>query len=436
MSFKEFNLDNQLIQGIEAMGFEKPTPIQEKVMPGILEGRDVIATAQTGTGKTAAFLLPIVNKIITSKHDDHIKALIIVPTRELAIQIDQNLEGLAYFTRISSLPVYGGGAGELFVREKNALIHGADIVTCTPGRMQAHLKMGYVSFKDLQFLVLDEADRMLDMGFYDDIMNIIAHLPVKRQNLLFSATMPAKFRDLARKVTNDPLEISVAISKPPEKILQVAFVVYENQKIPLLKHVLNAKHLRSVIVFCSKKIVAKELNRELKKAGFSSYDIHSDLDQATRNTVITSFKNKQHLVLVATDIVSRGIDVEDIDLVINYDVPSDGEDYVHRIGRTARAESRGAAFTFITKEDQRKFHNIEKLLGKPVSKAKLPESIGAGPEYNPEQFDHKKKNKKRFSEKKRSFEKNKTKSHPGKKGSHSDRKKTHSRHKDSHSRNR
>lgn len=383
------------------MGFENPTPIQEQVIPAILEGKDLIATAQTGTGKTAAFLLPIVNKIITTKHDDHIKALIIVPTRELAIQIDQHLEGLSYFTHISSLPVYGGGAGDLFLREKKALIHGADIVTCTPGRMQAHLKMGYVSFKDLKYLVLDEADRMLDMGFYDDIMNIISHLPEKRQNLLFSATMPDKFRALAKKVANDPLEVNIAISKPPDKILQVGFVVYDNQKVALLKHVLNAKHLKSVIVFCSKKVIAKELNRELKKAGFSSYDIHSDLDQETRNKVITSFKNKQHMVLVATDIVSRGIDVDDIDLVINYEVPSDGEDYVHRVGRTARAESKGAAFTFINKEDQQKFSNIEKLLGKPVSKAKLPESLGEGPAYDPKPERGKKHKKKSHSGKKK-----------------------------------
>ena len=401
MSFKKFNLDDRLIQGIGSMGFEKPTPIQEQVIPAILDGKDMIATAQTGTGKTAAFLLPIVNKIITSKHDDHIKALIIVPTRELAIQIDQNLEGLAYFTHISSLPVYGGGAGDLYVREKNALIHGADIVTCTPGRMQAHLKMGYVSFKDLKYLVLDEADRMLDMGFYDDIMNIISHLPGKRQNLLFSATMPDKFRALAKKVANDPQEVNIAISKPPDKIMQVAFVIYDNQKVALLKHVLNAKHLRSVIVFCSKKVIAKELNRELKKAGFSSYDIHSDLDQETRNKVITSFKNKQHMVLVATDIVSRGIDVDDIDLIINYDVPSDGEDYVHRVGRTARAESKGAAFTFINKEDQQKFSGIEKLLGKPVSKAKLPDFLGEGPVYDPKPDRAYKKKKKFHSGKKK-----------------------------------
>jgi len=357
--------------------------------------------------------LPIVNRIITSKHDDHIKALIIVPTRELAIQIDQNLEGLAYFTPISSLPVYGGGVGELFVREKNALIHGADIVTCTPGRMQAHLKMGYVNFDDLQYLVLDEADRMLDMGFYDDIMNIISHLPQKRQNLLFSATMPNKFRELAKKVVQDPMEVNVAISKPPEKILQVSFIIYENQKLSLLKHLLIAKHLRSVIVFCSKKIKAKELNRELTKAGFSSFDIHSDLDQATRNKVITSFKNKQHMILVATDIMSRGIDVEDIDLVINYDVPSDGEDYVHRVGRTARAESKGAAFTFVNVEDQQKFARIEKLLGKPVSKAKLPEFLGEGPEYNPKPH-HKKKKEKRFHKPKKKLKKPHSKGKPKK----------------------
>lgn len=383
MSFNRFGLDERLIQGIDSMGFENPTPIQEQVIPQILEGKDLIGTAQTGTGKTAAFLLPIVHQIISTKHDDHIKALIIVPTRELAVQIDQNLEGLSYFTHISSLPVYGGGAGELFLREKNALSSGADIVTCTPGRMLAHLKMGYVKFDDLKFLILDEADRMLDMGFYEDIMKIISHLPSKRQNLLFSATMAKKFKDLAKKIASNPVEVNIAVAKPPEKILQVAFVVYDSQKLDLLKHLLKAKHLKSVLIFCAKKIYAKDVNRDLKRAGFSSHDIHSDLDQTTRNEVITSFKNKQHSILVATDIMSRGIDVEDIDLVINYDVPSDGADYVHRIGRTARAETKGAAFSFINESDQSKFADIEKLLGKPVSKAKLPDIIGPGPAYEP-----------------------------------------------------
>ncbi len=249
MSFNRFGLDERLIQGIDSMGFENPTPIQDQVIPQILEGKDLIGTAQTGTGKTAAFLLPIVHQIITSKHDDHIKALIIVPTRELAVQIDQNLEGLSYFTHISSLPVYGGGVGELFLREKNALSSGADIVTCTPGRMLAHLKMGYAKFNDLRFLILDEADRMLDMGFYEDIMKIISHLPKKRQNLLFSATMEKKFKDLAKKIATNPVEVNIAVAKPPEKIMQVAFVVYDNQKMDLLKHLLKAKHLKSVLIF-------------------------------------------------------------------------------------------------------------------------------------------------------------------------------------------
>ncbi|WP_431212707.1 DEAD/DEAH box helicase [Puia sp. P3] len=252
MTFKEFGLNESLLEGIEASGYENATPVQEQVIPIILNGRDLIASAQTGTGKTAAFLLPIVNKLINARHDDQISALIIVPTRELAVQIAQNLEGLSYFTPISSIAVYGGGDGSSFSTEKQALSSGADIVICTPGRMIAHLNMGYVKLKALQFLVLDEADRMLDMGFYDDIMKIISFIPPVRQNLLFSATMPVKIRDLARKILHDPEEINIAISKPPAKIVQKAFVVYEPQKIPLVKWLLKSTNLKSTLIFCSK----------------------------------------------------------------------------------------------------------------------------------------------------------------------------------------
>ena len=366
------------------MGYATATPVQEQVIIPILQGKDIIASAQTGTGKTAAFLLPIMNKIITEPHDDHlINALIIVPTRELAVQIAQSMEGLSYFTSISSIAVYGGGDGTSFVTEKKALSSGVDVVICTPGRMIAHLNMGYVKMQALKYLILDEADRMLDMGFHDDIMKIISFLPKKRQNLLFSATMPMKMREMARKILHHPVEINIDVSKPPEQIVQEAFVVYEPQKIPLVKDVLRRKDFQSVIIFCSKKQNVKQLSSELKRANFSIEEIHSDLDQAKREQVLLDFRNKKLKILVATDILSRGIDIEDIDLVINYDVPHDGEDYIHRIGRTARAESEGTAYTFISEKEQQKFAQIEELLGHPVSKATVPQQFGPTPAYNP-----------------------------------------------------
>jgi superfamily II DNA/RNA helicase len=384
LTFKEFGLDASLLEGIEASGYENATPIQEQVIPLILEGKDIIASAQTGTGKTAAFLLPIINKLMASRIDDQVNALVIVPTRELAIQIAQNLEGLSYFTPISSIAVYGGGDGSNFTTEKQALSRGADIVICTPGRMIAHLNMGYVRLKGLQYLVLDEADRMLDMGFYDDIMKIISFLPHKRQNLLFSATMPVKIRELAKKILHDPAEINIAISKPPAKIVQQAFVVYETQKIPLVKWLLKSvDHFKSILIFCSKKHNVKQLTGDLRRARFNAKEIHSDLDQTAREEVLLEFRSRRLQILVATDILSRGIDIDNIDLVINYDVPNDGEDYVHRIGRTARAETDGMAYTFISEKEQNKFHTIEQLISTTVPKVPVPEQFGPAPEYNP-----------------------------------------------------
>lgn len=384
MKFTEFGFDERILEGIDAMGYDTATPVQEQVMIPILQGKDIIASAQTGTGKTAAFLLPLINKIITEPHDEHlINAMIIVPTRELAVQIAQTMEGLSYFTSVSSIAVYGGGDGGSFTTEKKALSTGVDVVICTPGRMIAHLNMGYVKMQALRYLILDEADRMLDMGFHDDIMKIISFLPKKRQNLLFSATMPMKMRELARKILHNPLEINIAVSKPPEQIVQEAFVVYEPQKIPLVKDVLRRKDFQSVIVFCSKKQNVKQLTNDLKRAKFSVEEIHSDLDQLKREQVLLDFRNRKLKILVATDILSRGIDIEDIDLVINYDVPNDGEDYIHRIGRTARAASEGTAYTFVTEKEQQKFAQIEALLGHPVTKAPVPEQFGPTPAYNP-----------------------------------------------------
>jgi len=384
LNFKELGLDEKLLEGIDAMGYETATPVQAQVIQPILAGKDIIASAQTGTGKTAAFLLPIVHKMLTSHHPAHqINALIIVPTRELAIQIAETMEGLGYFTDISCIAVYGGGDGNSFITEKKALSSGVDMVVCTPGRMIAHLNMGYVKMKEVNYLVLDEADRMLDMGFNDDIMKIISFLPKVRQNLLFSATMPPKMRDLARKLLHQPVEINIAVSKPPEQIVQQAFVIYDTQKIPLIKYVLKSKDYTRVIIFCSKKQQVKQLSAELKRAKFSIEEIHSDLEQDKREQVMQDFRNKKIKILVATDILSRGIDIEEIELVINFDVPNDGEDYIHRIGRTARAASTGTAITFISEAEQRKFATIEDLLGKQVDKIPVPSEFGEVPAYSP-----------------------------------------------------
>lgn len=396
MNFTEFGLDPALLESIESTGYEVATPIQEQVIPKILQGHDIIACAQTGTGKTAAFLLPIIHRLLQHSNDGQVNCIVLVPTRELAIQISQNLEGLSYFTSISSIAVYGGNDGMNFATEKNALSKGVDFVICTPGRLIAHLNMGYVKLSGLQYLVLDEADRMLDMGFHDDIMKIISHLPAKRQNLLFSATMAEKIRTLARKILHNPDEVNIAISKPPEKIIQEAFIVYEPQKLPLVQYILRNTHFKMVLIFCSRKQNVKQLNRELQRARFKIAEMHSDLEQADRENVLLDFKSGRTPILVATDILSRGIDIDNIDLVINYDVPHDGEDYIHRIGRTARAESDGMAITFVSEKEQRRFADIEALLGKSVKKAMVPQELGPVPDYRAGHPGRSKKKKKRY----------------------------------------
>lgn len=391
MNFTEIGLDSRLTEGIGHMGYETATPIQEQAIPLILSGHDLIGSAQTGTGKTAAFLIPILQKLTSEGHSSSIKALIIVPTRELAIQIDQHMAGLSYFTSVSSIPVYGGTDGASFAREKQALIQGADVVICTPGRMIAHMNMGYVDFSQIHYLVLDEADRMLDMGFHDDILKIINALPAKRQNLMFSATMPQEIRKLANKILHNPMEISIAMSKPAERILQLAYMVHEKQKVPLIAYLLQKQQERIILIFCSTKSKTREVSAALRKSGIDAVDISSDLDQATREKVLLDFRHRQKNVLVATDVLSRGIDVEDIDMVINFDVPHDAEDYIHRIGRTARAAASGVAITLICEKDQMKFASIEKLLGKEVHKAQVPVHLGESPSYNPKGSGRKKK---------------------------------------------
>jgi superfamily II DNA/RNA helicase len=382
LSFKDY-FEPELLEGLDSMGFEKPTPIQEQAIPVILENRDLIACAQTGTGKTAAFLLPIMNKIIKS-HSDTINTLVIVPTRELAIQIDTALQGFAYFTPVTSIAIYGGSDGTSYEQEKKALTQGANIIIATPGRLIAHINQGYVKFGTLKHLVLDEADRMLDMGFSDDLNRIISFLPSNRQTLLFSATMPPKIRTLADKILKSPEKINIAVSKPAERVMQGAYVVHNTQKVELIRQLLTGKKLKSIIIFSSTKSKVKELEKELKKLGMNVSAIHSDLTQDQRNEVMRNFRNRKLQILVATDILSRGIDIDSIELVINFDVPGDAEDYIHRVGRTARAEATGVALTLIGPADQRKFKSIEDLIGSEVKKLPLPPSLGEGPEYEPE----------------------------------------------------
>ena len=382
MKFTEFNFHDSLQEGIAAMGFENATPIQEQAIPFVLKGKDVIGCAQTGTGKTAAFLLPIMQHVLQHDHKG-VVALVVVPTRELAIQIDQQVEGLGYFTGVGSVAIYGGGDGSSFEQEKQALTGGTDIIIATPGRLISHLNLGYAKFDTIKFLVLDEADRMLDMGFYDDLVKIVNYLPKKRNNLLFSATMPPKIRKLANQILTDPEEINIAISKPAEGVIQGAFMMYESQKIGLITHLLSARKMESVIVFCSTKKAVTQVTAALKHKQLKVGGISSDLEQADREKILRQFKNGEVEVLVATNIMARGIDIDGIELVINYDVPRDAEEYVHRVGRTARANTKGIAFTLITEDDQNDFHKIEQLIETEIRKLPLPVSLGEAPKYNP-----------------------------------------------------
>lgn len=383
LNFTDFNFESSLQEGLTSMGFNKPTPIQEQAIPIILSNKDLIGCAQTGTGKTAAFLLPILNKL-AHKPTETTNTLIIVPTRELALQIDQALQGFSYFTSVSSLAIYGGSDGAAFEREKKALLGGANVIIATPGRLMAHLNMGYVKFDTIEHLILDEADRMLDMGFIDDILKITTYLPKKRQTLMFSATMAPKIRTLATKLLVNPEQISLAVSKPAAGVDQGAYLVYDTQKPELTKRLFDGSDYTSVIIFGSTKQKVKELERTLQKAGLKAKAIHSDLEQNEREEVLREFRSKNLRILVATDILSRGIDIEDIGLVINYDVPGDPADYIHRIGRTARAASKGVAITYINEYDQQKFAQIEALIGNEIKKIALPETVGVGPVYAPD----------------------------------------------------
>ena len=381
MNFKTFKFGNELQEGLDMMGFENATPIQEQAIPIIQDGKDLIACAQTGTGKTAAFVLPILDKLTKVKQTNKVKAIIIAPTRELAKQIDMQIEGFSYFTNSSSYPIYGGGTGPEFENQKQSLVKGTDIIICTPGRLMAHLKFNYFDTSGVEHFILDEADRMLDMGFYDDIMTIAKRLPEKRQNLLFSAAMPPKIRTLANTLLKKPKSISLAISKPAAGITQSAYMVNDNQKVKLVREILKGKDLSHVLIFASSIKSVKEIKQTLNKAGMRASDMHSGLDQQQREDTIREFKNKKIRILVATDILSRGIDIKEIGLVINYEVPHDAEDYVHRIGRTARADRTGEAITFINQKQVRNFKDIEKLIEKEVPKLELPKGFEKAPKY-------------------------------------------------------
>ena len=397
MTFDDFNFDDSLLEGLYSMGYKKPTPIQEQAIPVILKNKDLIACAQTGTGKTAAYLLPIIHHILKAP-TRHLNTLIIAPTRELILQIDQQIDGMGYFCSVGSIAIYGGNDGMTWEKQKHALREGVDIVCATPGRLIALLQNGDINFEHLQHLVLDEADRMLDMGFFDDIKSIINYLPKKRQTILFSATMPPKIRMLANQIANEPEQINIAISKPAAGIVQQVYIVYDSQKESLVKLILKNKDFQSVIIFSSTKDNVKLLERTLRQVDGSVKAFHSDLEQVEREEIMRDFKAKKIRVLIGTDILSRGIDVDGISLVINYNAPPDPEDYIHRIGRTARAEKAGVAITLVNERDQIKLSKIEDLMGFEVARMPIPPELGPGPEYNPaankKEFSNFKSNKK------------------------------------------
>nr|WP_255466230.1 DEAD/DEAH box helicase [Pedobacter sp. SYP-B3415] len=383
LDFKDFNFNPDLLEGLMAMGYKSATPIQEQAIPIIQQGADLVACAQTGTGKTASYLLPIMDAV-SRENERHNNTLILSPTRELAQQIDIQVEALAYFTNISSLTVYGGGDGVAYDQQKRSMREGVDIIIATPGRLISHLASGTLNLSKCRHLILDEADRMLDMGFYEDIMRIVGFLPKERQTLLFSATMPPKIRKLASGILNNPQQVNIAISKPAEGILQQAYKVQDHQKVKLLSGILKKGDFKSIIIFASTKEKVKTLNKSLRAQGMKVQAFHSDLDQKEREALLLDFKNKKLSMLIGTDVLSRGIDVTGIDLVVNFDVPHDPEDYVHRIGRTARAATTGTAITLVNTRDKRKFSNIEKLIEREIEIVPLPEDIASlGAEEEP-----------------------------------------------------
>lgn len=380
MRFDELLTNDSVLDGLWDMHFDECTPIQEHTIPAVLEGRDVLACAQTGTGKTAAYLLPVINELAEGGFPENaVNCVVMAPTRELAQQIDRQLQGFAYFMPVSGIAVYGGTDGVTYDQQRKSLKAGADVVIATPGRLLAHLGMGYVDLSRVSYFILDEADRMLDMGFYDDIMQIYSHLPKETQVLMFSATMPPKIQQMAKKILKNPVEIKLAVSKPAEKIQQSSYICYEAQKMPILKKLFKENPPQRVIIFSGSKLKVKTLAREFRRMPFKVAEMHSDLDQTARDNVMLDFKAGKTQVIIATDILSRGIDIDDIEMVINYDVPRDPEDYIHRIGRTARADRDGRAVTFVSPEEAFRLKRIEKLLEKEVPREEVPAEFGDAP---------------------------------------------------------
>ncbi len=389
MRFDELALCNEVQQGLEAMNFTEATPVQAETIPVILNKQDVIACAQTGTGKTAAFILPLLHNLQTEQHEENkINAIIMAPTRELAQQIDQQMEGFSYFTSFSSVAVYGGNDSGAWDTQRKGLQKGADVVIATPGRLLSHINLYEIDFTGVKYFILDEADRLLDMGFFEDIMQVVNRLPKDRQTIMFSATMPPKIRQLAKTILNNPAEVKIAVSRPPESIMQTAYICFEPQKLGIIRHLFAENTPNKVIIFSGSKLKVKELTKTFRQMGLSVGEMHSDLDQAQREHVMHEFKNNRVSILVATDIVSRGIDIDDISLVINYDVPHEVEDYVHRIGRTARAKAEGMSITFVSIEEQFKFSKIEQFLEKDIFKIPLPVELGEAPDFEPEKHKH------------------------------------------------
>lgn len=387
MRFEEILTNEDVLDGLYDMHFDECTPIQEKAIPAILEGRDLLACAQTGTGKTATYLLPVINQLAENSYPkDSINCVIMAPTRELVQQIDRQLQGFAYFMPVSGIAIYGGTDGPTYEQQRKGLKAGVDIVIATPGRLIAHLNMGYVNLSNVDFFILDEADRMLDMGFYEDIMNIMSYLPKKRQTLMFSATMPPKIQLLSSKILNNPFEIKLSVDKPADKIKQSLYICYENQKLPILKDIFKSTRPERVIIFSSSKAKVKLLARELRNNKYVVAEMHSDLDQTTRDNVMFDFKAGKINVIIATDILSRGIDVEDIETVVNFDMPSDPEDYIHRIGRTARAQAEGTAVSFVTDNEFGKLARIEKLMKIKIPRGTVDSKYGTPPDESKKNF--------------------------------------------------
>ena len=402
MYFTDFDFEDEVLDALDAMRFEKCTPIQEQTLQPLMEGRDLIGVAQTGTGKTAAYLLPVLNKLCQGGYpEDSINCIIMSPTRELAQQIDRQLEGFTYFMNVSSVAVYGGNDGQRYEQELRGMSKGADIIVATPGRLISHINLGNIDLSKVSFFILDEADRMLDMGFYSDIMTIAKQLPKERQTMLFSATMPEEIRKLASDILTDPLQITLALAKPADGITQQAYICHEGQKLGILNSIFDNESSERVILFASRKTKVKEISHTLKKHGFNVGEMHSDLSQSERDEIMFQYKSRKIDMIVATDILARGIDIDDIRIVINYDVPRDCDDYIHRIGRTARAGTKGRAITLVNVEDQEYFKRIEDFIEQDVPKMEMPAKLGEAPAYEPKGKRKDGKGSKRGSKEKR-----------------------------------